>query len=312
MLTPNPSFKGGKDHPSLLTLGICLLLLIGLAAPAFAAEPKAKAPRAKELRTITGLQTPESVLVLADGRILVSQIGEFGRDGDGTIAQIDKAGRVSVFASGLDDPKGLAREGDYIYVADKNRIWKIDGKGRTSVFVDDKTFPAPPQFLNDLAVDPSGNLYVSDSGDIKQGGGGGIYKVSRDGQVSTVMTSRDDGRIKSPNGLLIDRGSLLTVDFASGELLRLGLDPPRVIKKLADGFGGGDGLAIDETGHVYVSDWKGGRVFRVDVTKTPAQVSKYPQTFQASSDIALDASRKFILVPDMKAGSLTWLPVASK
>lgn len=308
MLTTNPSFKRSGDRRSLRPKRIALLLLIGLVAPAWAADPKATQPRAKELRTITGLQTPESVLVLTDGRLLVSQIGEFGRDGDGTIAQVDKAGRVSVFASGLNDPKGLAREGDSIYVADRNRVWKIDLKGRTSVFVESTAFPAPPQFLNDLTTDPQGNLYVSDSGDQ----GGGIFKISREGQVSTVMTSRDDGRIKRPNGLLIDRGSLLTVDFASGELLRLGLNPPRIIKKIAEGFGGGDGLAIDQTGHVYVSDWKGGRVFRVDVTKTPAQVSAYPQTFQAAADIALDASRKFILVPDMKAGSLTWLPVASK
>jgi gluconolactonase len=304
VLTTNLEFQGiARRHAR------WLLVLIGLAAPALSAETESREPRPKSLRTVTALQTPESVLALADGRILVSQIGEFGRDGDGSIAQIDKSGRVSIFASGLDDPRGLAREGDYIYVADKTRIWKIDNKGRTSVFVEAKAFPAPPQVLNDLAIDPSGNLYVSDSGDVRQGGGGGVFKVDREGRVSTVLTSREDGRIKSPNGLAVDRGSLLTVDFATGELLRLGLNPGRIIKKIADGFGGGEGLAIDEAGHAYVSDWKGGRVFRVDVTKSPAQVSTYPQKFQASSDIAFDASRKFILVPDMKAGSLTWLPV---
>jgi gluconolactonase len=262
---------------------------------------------AKEPRVVSGFKNPESVLALDDGRILVSQIGEFGRDGDGSIAAIDKAGKITVFASGLNDPKGLAREGQFIYAADRNGVWKIDAKGNAKVFVDAQAFPKPPKFLNDLVVDGNGNVYVSDSGDMKMGGGGAIYKIDRGGRVSTVVSAEQDGRIKSPSGLLIDRGSLLVVDFASGELLRVGLNP-LTVKKLAEGFGGGDGVAQDPAGTVYVSDRKGGRVFRVDVKQAPAETKLFGVSFQAAADIAFDAKGKFILVPDMKAGTVTWLP----
>ncbi|MBC7944469.1 MAG: SMP-30/gluconolactonase/LRE family protein [Burkholderiales bacterium] len=244
-----------------------------------------------------------------DGRIFVSQIGEFGVDGDGSIAIIEKNGQAVAFATGLDDPKGIAQHGDFIYVADKMRVWKIDKKGKPAVFLSASAFPVTPQFLNDVAIDTKGNVYVSDSGDIKAGGGGAIFRISPDGVVSVVTSHAEDGRVKSPNGLLIDRGSLLVVDFSSGELYRIDLQSPHPSKKLADGFGGGDGLALDRAGNLQISDWKNGKVFRLNLKKKDARPIEYKQDFQAAADITLDASRKFVLVPDMKAGTLTWLPI---
>jgi sugar lactone lactonase YvrE len=266
------------------------------------------AAHAKDPKTTSGLVTPESALAGDGGKVYVSQIGEFGKDGDGSVA-IVSGGKIEVFASGLNDPKGLARSGESMFVTDRDQIWKIDGKGRPTVFVAKTAFPVPPQFLNDVVADGDGNLYVSDSGDTKAGGGGAIFKVSRTGAVSSLISSKDDGRIKSPNGLLLDRGSLLSVDFASGELYRIQLNPVR-LTKVADGFGGGDGLALSRTGTLYVSDWKGGRVWSVDLKQNPAQPKQYDHVFQAAADIALDRAEKFLLVPDMKAGTLTWLPTA--
>ena len=73
---------------------------------------------AKEPVKITGLKTPESVIQAKDGNIYISEINEFGKDGDGQISKVDKNGNVTVFATGMDDPKGLAMIGDKLYVAD--------------------------------------------------------------------------------------------------------------------------------------------------------------------------------------------------
>jgi sugar lactone lactonase YvrE len=263
---------------------------------------------AKEPQVVSGLASPESALAGDGGRVYVSQIGEFGKDGDGSIAVIS-GGKIDVFASGLNDPKGLARSGEFLFVTDKDQVWKIDNKGRPTVFAAKSAFPVPPKFLNDIVADGDGSFYVSDSGDTQAGGGGAIFKISRTGSVTALVTGNDDGRIKSPNGLLLDRGSLLSVDFSSGELYRVQLNPVR-LTKIADGFGGGDGLAQSRTGTLYVSDWKGGRVFSVDLKQNPVQVKPIEKTFQAAADIALDKTEKFLLVPDMKAGTLTWLPTA--
>jgi len=266
------------------------------------------AAQADASKTITGLATPESALIGPDGRIYVSEIGGFGKDGDGKVTAIGPDGKATPFASGMDDPKGLAAIGKTIYVADKTRIWKIDAKGTASVFVKADDFPLPLLFLNDLTVDRSGNLFVSDSGDIEKGGKGAIFKVTPAGKVSLVVSEAQNPAIKSPNGLLFEpSGKLLVVDFASGDLLRLDVGTGTT-EKIAEGFGGGDGLARGAQGLLYVSDWKNGRVWKLDMKSEGAKPEPYPQTFQAAADIALSKDGKFILVPDMKAGTLVWLP----
>ena len=47
-----------------------------------------------------------------DGRIYVSEIGGFGKDGDGKVTAIGPDGKAMPFASGMDDPKGLAAIGN--------------------------------------------------------------------------------------------------------------------------------------------------------------------------------------------------------
>jgi sugar lactone lactonase YvrE len=263
---------------------------------------------AAESRTVEGLATPESVVVGADGRVYVSEIGAFGTDGDGRVAVIGASGKPEPFAGGMDDPKGLAAVGSTLYVADKNLIRKIDKQGRASVFVKPEAFPQPPMFLNDLVADASGNLYVSDSGDIEKGGKGAIFRVTSAGKVSLVISEARNPSIKSPNGLLFERpGKLLVVDFATGELLRLDLAKGSV-EKIADGFGGGDGLARDAGGMLYISDWKNGRVWKLNLRQKDAKPEAYGQAFKASADITLSKDGKYIVVPDMKAGSVTWLP----
>ena len=68
------------------------------------------------------------------------------------------------------------------------------------------------------------------------------------------------------------------------------------------------GLARDAAGILYLSDWKGGRVWKLDPKRSGAKPEQYAQTFQSAADIGLSADGKYILVPDMKAGVLYWMP----
>ncbi len=273
-------------------------VLIAASSQAQAAEP----------RTLKGLAMPESAAVGADGRIYVSEIGEFGKDGDGKVTAIGKAGKAEPFAQGMDDPKGLATFKGALYVADNKRIWKVDKQGQASVFIKADAFPQPPLFLNDLTVDGSGNLFVSDTGDIEKGGKGAIFKITPAGKVSLVTSEAQNPSIKSPNGLLADGANrLLVVDFSTGELMRLQVDKGTT-EKIADGFGGGDGIARDAAGMIYVSDWKGGKVRKINGKNKGAKPEDYSQSFASAADIVLSRDGKFILVPDMKAGTLVWLP----
>lgn len=276
-----------------------------LAASVLAATAAASA---QEPRRVGGLVTPESVLLTADGRIVVSEIGGFGVDGDGRLTRVGADGKLQPFVTaGLDDPKGLAERDGVLFVADKTRVLKVDREGRVSVLAAASAFPQPTRFLNDLAFGADGELYVSDSGDLQNGGLGAIFRVAANGAVSLVVNEAANPAVKSPNGLLADGpGRLLVVDFASGELLRLTL-ASGATEKLADGFGGGDGLARDAAGMLYISDWKGGKVWKLALGQPGAKPVLYPLAFQAAADLTLAADGQHLLVPDMKAGTLVWL-----
>ena len=255
--------------------------------------------------TVTGLQTPESALVGPDGRVYVSEIGEFGKDGDGQIRVIDKNGQTHVFASGMDDPKGLAVFGNNIFVADKSRVLKVGLDGQWTVFAAADAFPVTPQFLNDLESDKQGNIYVSDTGDLK-GKGGAVYRIGKNGKVALITNGDKDARVLGPNGLLMDGpDALLEVDFVSGILYRIKIRTG-AIEKLAEGFGGGDGVVRGSRGVIYVSDWQNGRVFSLS---RAGEVKMIKEGFKAAADIGLTRDGKFLLVPDMKAGELVWLPL---
>src|ERR1700722_2685367 len=102
-------------------LSLAVLCQVGLQA-ADAREKNLPKP------LITGLKNPESVAVGTDGRIYITEIGEFDKDGDGRVLVIQD-GKAIPFATGLDDPKGLASHLEWLYVADKNKVWRIDRKG---------------------------------------------------------------------------------------------------------------------------------------------------------------------------------------
>ena len=255
------------------------------------------------LQKISGLKSPESVVQAKNGKIFVSEINEFGKDGDGQITVIEN-GKARVFATGLNDPKGLAMIGQYLYVADNTRLLRIDMQGKVQVFAAAAAFPQIPQFLNDLEADLAGNLYVSDSGDLK-GSGGAIYKIDPQGKVTLLINSKQEPQLLSPNGLLMDdTGDVLTVvDFVSGDMYSINIKT-RVLTSLATGFGGGDGLVHHSSGKMFVSDWKNGKVFSVNLA---GDVTQIKAGYQAAADIALTQDEKYLMVPDMKAGELDFI-----
>ncbi|MDT0617010.1 SMP-30/gluconolactonase/LRE family protein [Salinisphaera sp. P385] len=261
---------------------------------------------AGESETTADFAMPESVVAHADGRQFITEIGEFGKDGDGRVTVIDPDGNRRTLAEGMDDPKGIDLWRDSLYVADNTRLRRVGLDGDTSVVADTGDFPGTATFLNDVEVDGKGRVYVSDSGS-EAGDNAGIYRVSPEGEVELVFDATESDAMSRPNGLLMDGPNhLLVADFGNGRLFRLQLDTGE-LTTLNNGFGGADGLVRDSHGNLYVSDWNNGRVFMLhDLRATPMLLR---DGFKAAADIALSADGRKLLVPDMKAGSLLTLPL---
>lgn len=255
---------------------------------------------------VSGLKNPESVAVTPTGKIFVSVIGEFNTDGDGSVVVVEN-GKATPFLSNLDDPKGLAVTPKFLFVADKTKVIRADlATGKSDVFLAASAFPTPPLFLNDLAVDPTGNiLFISDSGDLK-GSGGAVYSAAQ-GKVTKIADAKTIPGLNTPNGVAMDgAGHVLLADFGTGDLHRIKLADGS-IEKLASGLGAGDGIAWDYYGRLFVSDYKGGKIhgrFRPSDKFVLAA-----EGFKAAADICYDPVGHRILVPDMTAGTLSAIPV---
>src|SRR5947207_1512136 len=130
---------------------------------------------------VTGLKNPTAVAVGGDGRIYVTIAGELGKDGDGAVMVIEN-GKAIPFATGLDDPVGMAVYQQWLFVTDKKQIKRIDANGTTTVFAAADAFPTPPHSLVGITVDPeSGTVYVSDIGDGIDPAGA-IYRIPLKGK----------------------------------------------------------------------------------------------------------------------------------
>ncbi|HEY1188344.1 MAG TPA: PQQ-dependent sugar dehydrogenase, partial [Gemmata sp.] len=292
-----------------------LLLLSGPTCAAAADLPKPLAD---------GMTNPESVAVAPDGRVFVSVIGEFDKDGDGSVVVIEN-GKAVPFCSGLDDPKGLALFQNWLYVTDKTKLLRINIAAKApkaEVFVAAAKFPVAPQFLNDVAVDPeSGTVFVSDSGD-RKGGGGAVFRVTPppmpkfkgpvppkgETKIDVLVDAAKLKGLHTPNGLAMDGAShVILADFGSGDIYRIKL-ADGTSEKIADGIDGADGLTWDQYGRLFISSWKTGKLFAIPKPgEKPVLVA---EGLKSAADTCLDATGRFILVPDMKSGTL--VPVAAQ
>lgn len=224
-------------------------ILLGMTVIACASAATA-AKLDKPLWETGGLRTPESVLVHEiDGRkvLLVSEIeGDSAQaDGAGGIALLDVNGRIIErdYVRGLNAPKGMAVHGNTLFVSDIDVLAAVDLTTRRVIA---RQQVPGAVFLNDVAVDNKGTVYVSDSRT------GKVHRMT-DGRIETFLEN-----IEGVNGL-----------YAAGEDLLIGGAKSLLraregkLTEVATGFEAGiDGVEALSGGGFVVSCWTG-LVYRV-------------------------------------------------
>jgi hypothetical protein len=283
--------------------------------PVIAAEPA--------FRSLAVGATPESVVPGYDGKLFVTLMGtkrEKG-DGDGKIVVVD-GDKVSVFTEGLDDPKGIVFAGGKLITADFDKLWAIDAKGVKTLLAGPEAFPERPRFLNDIVIEPGARtILVTDMGDLpamfdptgafwpldseqakKLTPQGRVYRVTLDGKVSLAIDRQAEN--PNPNGVdALADGTILTAEFFRGRLLAWKDGKWRT---LSEDHRSADGIAHDNTGNIYVTEVRTGRVWHVK----PAGGKSLLATLDSAADLHLDAARNQLIVPDSKAGRLVFIPLA--
>ncbi len=247
----------------------------------------------------TGLKTPESALpVPAEGFAYVSNVAgnPTDKDGNGFISKVSLAdGKIIAleWAKGLDAPKGLALAGGKLYASDIDKLVEIDAKtGKIQAKYD-----APgSQFLNDLAVDAQGNVYVSDSST------SAIWRLAG-GKFEKWL---EDPALKFPNGLHVSGDKLIIAAWgapgtsaqssAPSNLVAVSL-ADRKISDLGDGTPVGNLDGIEPDGDDFlVTDWVAGALYRID---RKGKATQLLDLSQGSADIGYVPETKLLLVPMM-------------
>jgi glucose/arabinose dehydrogenase len=279
-------------------------LTIALLCVAQAAS--AGAPPFKPL--VADLKSPDALTIAGNGKVYVALRGSTGQTGTGAVVALDKDKTIP-FKTELDDPTGLAAWQQWVFVADKQCIWRIDFKGKAEVYVAAEAFPTPPIALGRMTVDPeNGILYVADVGD-STGKGSAIYRVQprfAKGKppTATVTVLIDQKRwpeLVRPSGMVLDGGSFLLVTVG-GNLHRLNIATGTAEKIAA----AGDALAWDQFGRFFLSDTNNAALY---VIPRPGQERVLvAKGFEQIGGISRDPTGRFILVADSKAGTITAVP----
>lgn len=264
-------------------------------------------------QTITGLQTPESVVAWKDG-YFVSQIGPtpdpFVKDGNGSIAWV-KSGKVQsarYFNDTLNAPKGLEIIGHTLYVADIDHLKGYDIDSRKKVF--DLVPEGQNRQLNDLTVVHDSLLVVSDcvTGDI-------LLVNPRTAAVKLL------GNIVVANGVTYDEATdQLYVCSMGPEMNGTGHLYHRRVDVAEDVFqpvknspaGLFDGIVQLDASHLVLSDWitvKEPKEGLLQVYDLKTGTSHSIKVIHSPADIALDKRNHALLIPVMLDAKLEIWPL---
>jgi sugar lactone lactonase YvrE len=266
------------------------------------------------LSLMDGFQTPESVLYDADNDVyLVSNINGAPLDVDdnGYIAKVSPDGKVTEgkFIDGAKDsvklnaPKGLAISGGVLYVADIDTVRKFDpktGESKGEIKIDGATF------LNDVAPNPDGGVYVTDSGldpSFKSTKTDAVYAIGADDKVKPLIK---DTKLSAPNGIVAgEKGAVWVVTFGSGEIYAVDAKG-KMSKNQKLPKGQLDGIVILPGGDFLVSSWEGSEVFR---GKPGGEWKAVVENVKSPADIGYDTKRNRVLIPIFQGNSVVLQPL---
>ncbi|MBC7171671.1 MAG: hypothetical protein H5U40_04560 [Polyangiaceae bacterium] len=263
----------------------------------------------------TGFSTPESVLYDSRADVyLVSNIDgtPFAKDDRAFISRLSPSGEVEALrwidsateGVTLNAPKGMAFAGDHLYVADIDTVRVFNREDGTPV---GEIAIEGASFLNDVAADASGRVFVTDSGLLQTPEGGfgesgtdALYRVAL-GEAPVEIVRGPE--LKRPNGILATDEGLFVATFGANEILKITEDGA-IVSRITTPSGSLDGLVRLPSGEFLVSSWDASAVLRGGEGSFVNAV----EGVVSPADIGFDDRRGLVLVPLFSADEVVAVP----
>jgi sugar lactone lactonase YvrE len=223
------------------------------------------------------------------------------KDGKGSIQMVNASGKMlnAKWVTGLNAPKGMRAHKGVLWVSDIDQVLSIDirtGQITRRLKVDGA------KFLNDVAIDSIGTVFVSDMLDDK------IYQIIN----NTVGTFFASPLLEGPNGLLVQENKLVVAcwgkpdaNFATkirGRLMKIDLKTKAIEYVTKTPLGNLDGVEIDGKGNFLVSDWMAGKVFSVTAQ---GKTQELFTGMKGSADIGFIPDTETLVIPRMNENQIT-------
>jgi sugar lactone lactonase YvrE len=274
---------------------------------------------AQKVGETSGLKVPEAVRYDADlDAYFISNINgnPSQRDNNGFIARVhaDSLNAVTMLAEGgkrglnLNAPKGLAIQGDTLFVTDIWMLRKFNKRtGEYLGAVSLRDYGAT--FLNDIAVGPDG-IYITDtgilfdeSGNMTHPGENRVYKVNG---LRVTIALRGDS-LMNPNGITWDAANarFILAPFG-GPNLQAWNPGTAQTTTLVSGPGGYDGVEVLRNGNILVSSWTDSTVH---VVHGGNHMMPLVRNVAAPADIGVDTKRNVVAIPRFNDGKVEYYKI---
>jgi len=316
-------------HRSVVVSGAVGLALIGCAKAgdrsadsgqrAGAATPVTSPTSATKVGETDGMKSPESARYDPELDVFfISNINgqPSARDGNGFIAvvQADSTGAATkILVQGgkngakLDAPKGLALLGDTLWVADIDHVRAFNRRTGAPI-ADIDLSSQKATFLNDVAVDGSGVIYVTDTGIALDKKGAmthpGVDRIfAIKGRTVTAMTPDS---LDWPNGIAWDSTSgRFILAPSGGKMLRTWKDGDRAATALVGGPGSYDGIEVLADGRILVSSWADSAVHIVQ----NGEMTTLVPNVSGPADIGVDTKRNIVAIPRLNDNKVDYYKI---
>jgi sugar lactone lactonase YvrE len=229
--------------------------------------------------------------------------------GNGSIIRIDSNGQKTYFKKGLSKPLGILIYKNILYMVDNPKTVRgfdiTDGSTKLEIEIKEALF------LNDIASDDSGFLYVTGSTTAT------IYKIDIDPQSYSPFMKTHGG----PNGITYDKSKnrlLVCYFMEKAPIDEINLEDSIISTLVKTQFTNLDGITLDTEGNCYISEWgpgsfgkgytKKGKIYKYDNSfkKEPEIISSI---HHGPADIYFNKEKNELVIPSLLADTVEFIPL---
>jgi sugar lactone lactonase YvrE len=208
----------------------------------------------------------------------------------------------------LNAPKGLAINGDTLWVADIDAARAFNK--RTGAVIANVNIRGRAKFLNGSAVGPDGSIYMTDTGiifgakgEMSHPGPDQVFRIRSNGDATAALTSP---KLEGPNGITWDprHKRFVIVSFAGKGIY--GWAPgDKDVQSLGNGPGQQDGVLVLPDGRIVATSWADSSLFVLE----NGQARTVAKGVASPADIDLDPKDSRIAVPQLMVGAVQFWEV---